>query len=253
MRSLSSVSLLLVLVACRGERPRDPTTVARAPVAPSPAPVPTAQSSIEAWQGREYGIGVIRYAAMDRYQAVDVIRAGPSQRSDTVAVLRRDSLCFTPTRCVRSYEQMIEFDYEIPGWALLGFNADSTWARITLSPADSAGPRGWVALMPDSVEALLWPSILADKPLFFLKPAFVGFYATPDTATPVNVPQERLSDPGRYMMTPITRQGDWLRVELRLSTYPCGDTEPDEHPDTLWIRFLTEHERPRVFFFTRGC
>lgn len=248
-------------LACEEDAPRParserPATVDSAPaVNDAPAAVPATPPSERPWWDREYGVGVVRYAAMERYEAEDVIRAAPSVDSDTVAILRRDSLCFAKDNCVRSYERMIEYDYEIPGWAILAFTPDSTWARVTLAPYDSAGPTGWVAVRRDSVEALLWSRVMWEKPLFFLRPDDIAFYDAPVetarvTRTLVRHPN---SDRLNYIMNPLEVRGHWLRVELLTPSPMCEFPEPKVTPDTVWIRYLRTDGRPRVFYYTRGC
>jgi hypothetical protein len=119
-------------VACGGDRPNPPNATARPPLdslslsAPSPQPTRT-----QPWWDKEFGVGVVRYAAMYRYQAQDVIRAAPSDSATIIARLSRDSLCVLGDTCVRSYDRMIEFDYEVPGWAIR-----------TISARSRARPRG---------------------------------------------------------------------------------------------------------------
>ena len=159
--ALALASVCVAGVACGADRPNPPNAAARPPLdsagvsAPSLQPTPP-----RPWWDKEFGIGVVRYAAMYRYQAKDVIRAAPSAGASIIALLNRDSLCFTGDRCVRSYNRMIEFDYGVPGWAILRFSDDSAWVQVTLAPSDSAAAVGWVALRADSVQALLWSRIL---------------------------------------------------------------------------------------------
>jgi hypothetical protein len=192
---------------------------------------------------------------MYRYAAEDAIRAAPTAEADTVAVLRRDSLCFVPATCVRSYNRMIEFDYEVPGWAILGFSTDSTWVQVTLSPSDSAGPVGWVALRGDSVKPLLWSRILPGKRVFFLRPDDIAFYTAPIDTTRVSKELVRHpnSDQLNYIMSPLEARGNWLRVVLQTPSPMCEWPEPKVVTDTLWIHYLTSAGRPKVFYYTRGC
>jgi hypothetical protein len=208
------------------------------------------------WQGREYGIGVVRYEAMYRYDAKDVVRAAPFAGADTVATLVRDSLCFRrPPRCVRSYEQMIEFDYEVTGWAILEFSGDSSWVKVSLAPAQTSGAVGWVQLQPDSVTAFLWSGILPRHRLFFLREPDIAFYKVP--APKARVDRRLATHPGsaelNYIMNPLAVRGTWLRVELLSPSPYCESAEIKVAPDTLWIQYLTDRGRPQVFFYTRGC
>lgn len=204
---------------------------------------------------KELGIGVVQYAAMPRYEAEDVIHTGPSFRSDTLAVLNRDSLCFTGDGCVPSYGRMIEFDYEVPGWAILALTGDSAWAQVTLAPADPNGPKGWVSLRGDGVVAVLWSRILFEKDLFFLNPSDIAFHPNPVSTARVQPILVRDPHSGRpdYSMRPIEARGAWFRVELLTPGPLCKEPVPQISPDTVWIQHLTAAGRPRVFYHTRGC
>lgn len=250
-------------VACDGETP--PRRSAETPQGEAEAR-PPAQASVPAvdaparqttreWWDKEFGVGVVSYAAMESYEARDVIRARPSISSDTVAVLDRDKLCFTSGICVRSYEQMVEFAYEIPGWAILGFTPDSGWARVTLAPFDTAGPTGWVALRGDSVRALLWSRILPEHSLFFLRPDDTAFYDAPIESARAarTLVRHAGSDRLNYIMNPLQVRDRWLRVELLSPSPMCEFPEPEVTPDTVWIQYLRADGRPRVFYYTRGC
>ncbi len=211
-------------------------------------------ASSRSWENREYGIGVVKYAAMYSYTAHDLIFAAPTSNADTVATFRQDSLCFSkPRACVRLAERMIEFDYEVSGWAILRFTPDSEWVKVTLAPSDPPGPVGWVRLRPDTAEALLWSKILRGRPLFFLRSSDIAFYSRPDRRTRINRPlvRESNSDRFNYIMNPLAARGRWLRVELLSPSNLCG--EPKVTPDTVWIEYLTSEKRPNVFYYTRGC
>jgi hypothetical protein len=214
------------------------------------------RAQVGAWRDRDYGIGVVSYVAMDRYAARDVVRASPSRSSDTVAVLVRDSLCFRAAQpCAFSYQRMIEFGYEIPGWAVLAFSRDSAWVHVTLAPSDPAGPKGWVELRPDSVRALLWSQILPTKSLFFLHAGDIAFYSAPTRTARIRrrlVPPSAAESPN-HIMRPLQASGRWLRVELEYPSSLCEWTPPRAQRDTVWIEYLTPRRRPRVFYFTRGC
>lgn len=208
------------------------------------------------WSG-DLGIGVVRYDAYVRGGAPrDVVRAGPSPAADTVAVLSGDSICLPqPRHCVRASERMVEFDYEIAGWAIVRLSADSAWARVTLEPADPRGPFGWVRLRPDSVTALLWPQVLLEQSLFFRRDADIAFYGSPTPSARVSPRLVRSSDSERsdYIMHPLRARGPWLQVELVTPSDLCPPEAPGTTRDTVWIQYLTGAGRPTVFFYTRGC
>ena len=241
--------------ACSGEKPAPPGSVDRPATVAATPPPPSPQRPTRPWWEKDFGVGVVRYAAMYRYEAEDVIRRSPSPTADTIAVLRRDSLCFTPTDCVRSYGRMIEFDYEVPGWAILGFTDDSAWARVSLAPTDSAGPTGWVSLRDDSVRALRWSRILPTKQLFFMRPGDLAFYSAPTDSARLarDVARKAASEDFDYIMRPLEARGVWLKVELLTPSPGCGRPPPLVVSDTVWIQYLTPEGRPRVFYYTRGC
>ena len=215
-----------------------------------------ARAQVRGWEDREYGIGVVKYMAMYRYAARDVILATPSFAADTVATLARDSLCFRrPPVCVRSYDRMIEFDYEVPGWAILRFSTDSAWVKVTLAPSQPSGPVGWVRLRPDTAIPLLWSQVLPRHRLFFLRRGEIAFYQVPDPKARINRQLVRYSNSDRfdYIMNPLTVRGTWLRVALFSPSAMCEASDLKVTPDTLWIQYLTAAQRPRVFYYTRGC
>jgi hypothetical protein len=256
---LASVILALAALAsaalpgCTTDDPAPPNEEPRAAAEPT-ARAPAARQGQRQWWEKEFGVGVVRYAAMERYEAVDVIRARSSVSSDTIAVLRRDSLCFQASDCVRSYDRMVEFAYEIPGWAILAFSEDSSWAQVTLAPFDDPAPTGWVAL-GDSVQAVLWSRELLEHPLFFLPSNEPAFYDAPEVTarTTRTLVRHRDSELLNYIMTPLEARGEWLRVVLLTPSPMCEFPEPAVVPDTVWIQYLRPDSRPRVFYYTRGC
>jgi hypothetical protein len=208
-----------------------------------------------AWAEREFGIGVVRYAEMYNYQARDVILSAPDATADTVALLNRDELCIVGLDgCVRSYQGMIEFDYEVPGFAILGFSPDSGWVNVTLDPGAREGAlTGWIQLRPPAVRPVLWSDLLAERAQFFIRPADIRFYARPGGDTPVRLPLTRQGDRLDYILHPLAAQGRWLQVEVESPSTFCRRPAPAARRDTVWIEYLTETMRPRVFFYTRGC
>jgi hypothetical protein len=235
---------------------RRPTLLLRILLTLAAAGSTLASAQSNEWEYREYGVGVVKYAAMYSYTATDVILAAPSRAADTIATLTRDSLCFAkPRGCVRSYDRMIEFDYEVPGWAILRFSQDSAWVKVTLDPSHSSGPVGWVRVRSDTAVALLWTQVLPGKPLFFLHPAEIAFYDRPDRGARVDrqLMKYPSSERFNYIMNPLVARGRWLRVQLMSPSNLCESPEPTVRADTVWIEYLTPANHPRVFYYTRGC
>ena len=207
-------------------------------------------------EDREYGIGVVAYPTLMTTGMKDVIRAAPSLRAAVVARLDGDTVCFAqPRGCSRSWERMIEYGYEEPGWAILRFSPDSLWAEVSLGAAQRGVPTGWVRLRPDSTLVIRWDSLLAENALFFLREGDIAFYSRPDTSARINraLARHREYDRLSYIMYPVTRRGRWLRVVLESPSNMCVFPEVPTRRDTLWIRYLTPAGRPNVFFHTRGC
>jgi hypothetical protein len=222
-----------------------------------PLAPPAQDTTLLAWARREYGIGVVRYADMYRYETRDVLYSSPVLTADTVAVLDQRELCFRHgPHCVFSYKRMIEFDYEIPGWAILSLTRDSSWAEVTLNPwtPDSA-PTAWVYLARDSVSVVFWRDLLPTKWLFFPLLENARFYARPDRSAPVALRYDTLPNPPRadLIMRPLRTDGRWMQVEVFSPNPLCKWPRPEVTPDTAWIEYLTSHDRPRVFYYTRGC
>lgn len=217
-------------------------------------PQPDRQSD---WRDREYGIGVVAYPISETDALSGVIRSRPSESADTVATFGGGrELCYTDRRdCLSLYDRTIEYDYEIAGWAILGFNPDTSWARVSLDPfgVDSVG-KGWVSLERTGVRPLLWSDELPEHSLFFLWPDSIRFYGSPDSSRLRDLKLTSFPEPRRYdyVLRPMKRQGHWLQVEVFSPQGGCGIPDSVE-PDTAWIRYLSPTSRPRVFYYTRGC
>lgn len=208
------------------------------------------------WRNREYGIGVVTYPVADTDALSGIIRSGPSHSADTIATFTGRRLCYSDRPdCLLIYDRTIEYDYEIAGWAILSFNPDSSWARVSLDPfgVDSVS-EGWVSLQPTGVRPLLWSEELPQHSLFFLWPDSVRFYASADSSHPRDLALAPLPEPRRYdyILRPLRSEGRWLQVEVFSPQGGCGIPDSVE-PDTAWIRYLDSTGRPRTFYYTRGC
>ena len=131
------------------------------------------------WNDRYYGIGVVSYDSMVSYSVVDTLYPNPYNTPDFVAVLDERDLCFAEAdSCTFAFSHMIEFDYEIPGWAVAAVNADTTWAWVELTPAIGDTSRAWVRLR-GGVRFIPWPEILTQARAFFLHPDSISFRDRP--------------------------------------------------------------------------
>jgi hypothetical protein len=210
-----------------------------------------------AWARRDYGIGVVAYATADFLTLRDTFYDAAGDKARIAAVLDGSALCFpSQDECARSFERMIEYDYETAGWAILAFSADSRWAQITLDPRVTPSPTGWVRLRPGIAEPRRWSELLPkQRLLFFLLPDSIRFYSAPHPDAGVSLALAPGPQPLRfdYTMRPLEVHHRWLRVVVETPSTFCVHPPPRARYDTAWVEYLTPRGRPRVFFHTRGC
>ncbi len=212
----------------------------------------------ESW-AREYGVGIVSYEDMPNYSTVDTIYAKPNLNSEIVAVLNKRELCFNTPKdtCVFSFGQMIEFDYEIPGFAILSFNIDSSWAEVTLDPWDKLTSKtGWIHLNEPKTTSILWSDIIPGKdPLFFINPDSIRVFAKPDYNYEINIILKVYEHSNRldYEMHPLVVKERWMKVEVLSPSQYCKSNPQESKVDTVWIEYLSNSLRPKVFYYTRGC
>jgi len=223
-----------------------------------PQPEHASQARIpDDWRTKEFGIGVVAHPGEYDDDFAGAILTEPNSTADTAATYGNREFCYADrAACVFLYDRTVEYDYEIAGWAILDFNADSSWAFVSMDPFEQDSiATGWVPL-GDEGRAILWSDLLPDNWLFFIWPDSIEFFAGAggEQAVPVNlspVANERQFD---YSMRPLSVDGQWLQVEVLTPSPMCR--LPDEvavETDTAWIRYLTPQLRPRAFFYTRGC
>ena len=208
------------------------------------------------WWEREFGVGIIQYKNMPTYNVIDTIYSKPENDSAVKAVLNGRNLILANGESVFPFKRMIEYDYEIPGWAILEFTEDSSWAKISLDPNIlSTPPKGWVNLEKENNSFLLWSEYLPTRrSLFFLEPTSLVFYASPNGEIE-NVSLEKDKSSGRfdYSIEPISRKDNWLQVEIVTPNPNCKTEVVEASRKVVWIKYLKDDLRPNVFYFTRGC
>jgi len=215
--------------------------------------------SAEEYWAREYGVGIVAYEDMPNYSCVDTIYAKPNLNSEIVAVLNNRELCFNAPKdtCVFSFGQMIEYSYEIPGFAILSFNVDSSWAKVTLDPWDKLTSKtGWIHVKKLKTAPILWSDIIPRKnPLFFINPDSIRLFTKPDYNYEVEIILEVYDNSDRldYEMHPLVVEGRWMKVEVLTPSQYCKSKPPESKVDTLWIEYLSKSLRPKVFYYTRVC
>lgn len=208
------------------------------------------------WWQREFGIGVIKYNDMSTYVTIDTIFSDPTVHSKIKAILNGRDLTFSNGERVFAFKRMIEYAYEIPGWAILTINNDSSWAKVTLDPYNLTDPQtGWINLRKENNSIILWSNLLPSKWLFFLDKNRIKFFEAPDSEKEVSVQLEQFknSDKVDYIMEPLERNGNWLKVKLFTPSPYCKSENVNVTPIILWIKFLKNNQRPNVFFYARGC
>jgi hypothetical protein len=272
---LFGLALTLLLSGC-GDAARDaqPPVDAGAPSAPDSSPptpeVPLADTFrtlelvVPEYRAyRERGVGLVYPTAY---------LSAPSPRPDTIEIRSRPALdAPVAARLVRRedgvYQMQVradvaesgglEFAYEDIGLPLLGAPGTlrrSDWLR-TFYGIGAAGDTlvGWVRNDTTRVSRLVWSSHLPEHPLWFLDPDSIQFHESVD-GPPVNVRLTPSDSFERfdYILHSLETEGQWMRVEVVSPSDYCADP-PRPVRDTVWIRYLDAGNRPRVWYYTRGC
>jgi hypothetical protein len=215
----------------------------------------------QAGADREYGVGIA--SVESPYQTALTFYDSSSMQSDTVAFFQAESLTFTKSRStVRSFDQMIEISYSDIGFPVLAFNPDSQWVKVSLDCHDLSSTRfGWIPTQTPGLNVQSWTTILSDRgPFFFMRPDWMLFYARPDKSTRVHPKLIRQGSSPHYQLYRREVRGRWMQVECESPSSFCM-TEKDvmreygvtPTREVVWIQFLDERNRPRIFYHTRGC
>ena len=149
----------------------------------------------------------------------------------------------------------LEFEYEVEGLPVDVASADARWVRAIYGIAeDGSARRAWIRLVPGLTRFERWTTILGGRPLFFdegIAPEFFGAPGGPAVSFPVVRLPDGTPD---YVMHPleIRAEAGWMRVRVSTPSDVCGG--PDSvRQAMLWVRYLTDAGRPRVWYHTRGC
>lgn len=147
----------------------------------------------------------------------------------------------------------LEFDYEIEGLPIDLVTPDERWIRaIYGTAADGSTRLGWVRLTPGLTRYTSWRSVLPEQPLFFdagITPEFFGSVRGQPSPFVLERGANGLPD---YIMHPMEVRGDWMQVRVTTPSDMCA-APTSVRQGLLWIRFLSDSGRPRVWFHTRGC
>jgi hypothetical protein len=212
-------------------------------------------------ENREYGIGIASVAV-----ASDIplyFNEHPFSSAAKVAYINDDTLIFLKSnKSVRSYGQMVETSEEEIGFPVLKYSADSQWVKVTLNANLKKNPPvGWIHRYTKGLKVRSWTEIFGKTGrLFFIKGEWRAFYSKPSMNSRIRVKlYERKSLPN-YSMYRQEIRGRWMQVELETPSSSCSSNEdvfkefgviPQKR--LVWIQFLDQNYRPRIFYYTRGC
>lgn len=218
----------------------------------------------------DYGVGIISFAFSPgpgvELPVADtlVIHQLPSSHSPVVARFvfvasgghAWSYLLETGEDDIRS--NALEFGYEVQGLPFDSVAPGGEWVQVIYgtSPRGSAG-RGWVRVSAGQTQHRFWAEELKEHPLFFLdSDDGLAFYDRPAGAR-VPVELVRTSWGGElsfdYRLEPLEVEGRWMRVLLVAPNVPCSPARGEPTEREVWIEFLDERGRPRVWYPTRGC
>ncbi len=152
----------------------------------------------------------------------------------------------------------LEFGYEVLGLPLAAAEAEGDWFRVIYgTTAEGALRYGWVQGVAGRTEVLFWADELLTRHLFFLGPdAEMAFYDEPGGAlvdfglAPRDGAGDAASD---YRLEPLEADGRWLKVRVVTPDDSCTADPLQTRERILWIEYLDQRGRPRVWYHTRGC
>lgn len=152
-------------------------------------------------------------------------------------------------------QNYVEYGYEVDGIPFDSLDESNAWARVIFSiQSDSILNKGWMKLK-GSKNFFLWAEELPKHNLFFIPLSTIPEFYDKPHGKQVDFRLEQHDRGERkynYTMHPINAEGPWLQV---LVVTPADDCDQPLNPrkDTLWIKYLDEDGRPKVFYHSRGC
>lgn len=186
-----------------------------------------------------------------------VVRAAPGADADIIARwIHRYGVDWTWEYRLETSQQGllrndVEWSYEESGLPIDSVTADGAWVRV-LHAVDAQGDqqRGWARTAQES-RIEWWTDVLAEHTLFFRNQDSLAVHESPDGRR--LWPDIAGANTGPdYALTPLQRSNQWMRVILTTPSDFCVDP-PVVRKDTVWIRYLDERGRPRVWYYPRGC
>lgn len=200
----------------------------------------------------------------------DTFRILSAPRSDAPPVGRafhEDFRLFVEASEEGLVDGALEVGYEEQALPVLRSAPDGCWLEVSFAFDGDGEPRtGWVDRDHPGLEYHSWDGWLREQgALFFADPDSITFFTAPD-----GDPRERPLEPTAgslgfdYAMYPVSPDAGsrsaggerWMEVRVVSPSDHCSD--PDSAPESsleerVWIRYLTDAGRPRVWYFTRGC
>jgi hypothetical protein len=186
----------------------------------------------------------------------------PESHANPIALLKGTQLTFLRSHIAdditnRLIEIVYNDDYGLP---ILEISADSNWARVALNPKNKVDTQAaWVSLervRNDVGGWQLWGQFFTpDEPVTFLSDSMMGFYSALDDTMKVFPKLLRSDGEMDYCMRVIQTKGLWMEVYLETpSTFMTDPVrrharyESKNPPPRLWIKFLDQRGRPRIWF-----
>lgn len=213
---------------------------------------------------RDFGIGILHLGVRPdsvstlREDTV-IIRNAPTDEAAVIArwIHRYGDDGTWEYRLETNEERMsrndIEWSYEENGLPVDTIAGNDNWARVIhATDATGAARFGWVRIS-DRTRIEPWPQVLLQQSVFFRRPDSLVFRATPDGDTvSLEIRTGDTADGLDYAMMPLRVVDEWMQVAVTSPSDFCTEV-PAARADTVWIRYLDERRRPRVWYFPRGC
>lgn len=230
------------------------------------------------WPGDalDYGVGVVAFAA----SAMEGMAEGEGAaadfpRADTMLVFQAPAAgapivarfimqwpeAFSWAYALEAEEagvegNALEFDYEELGLPVDSLAPGGDWVRVTYGFTAAAPRYGWVRREEGRTRLILWERELIEggRHLFHLGPAEeMALYDRPGgervrveiTTAEGSIPDHRLE--------PLEVVGRWMKVRVVTPDNSCQFDEGPTREEIVWIEYLDERGRPRVWYYARGC
>ncbi len=164
----------------------------------------------------------------------------------TLAWLGADSIENMSARMIDVYDVS---EFALP---VLSFSPDSGWAKVSLDCREQVDtPCAWLNVA-DARKAKLkvksWASFFErDWTVVFLCEDMMGFYSAPYDTCQIFPTLSGDSSESDYWMKVIKTSGNWMLVSLQ-SPIPSDGVEPIDKFPEVWIKYLDDQGRPRVWY-----